>query len=174
MTTVPSLLLRAGQTQAGLSVDRTQLNDLASLLCATTQVGTGDPWAGTVRAPWGTVKTLELHYRPLRCVKSTLRYDKSPCGTLRAPCNATVVLLRAPSGQFLVQHVCAVQSLLRKVTKQDSLVIAEMVMKMMLTMLNSSVGKTGGVQDDAISTVGVVIQGGWGLLLWVWSSCDWH
>lgn len=59
------------------------------------------------------------------------------------------------------------QSLLRKVTKADSLVIAEMVMKMMLTMLNSSVGKTGGVQDDAISTVGVVIQGGWGR--WVWS-----
>lgn len=52
-------------------------------------------------------------------------------------------------------------------TKADSLVIAEMVMKMMLTMLNSSVGKTGGVQDDAISTVGVVIQGGWGR--WVWS-----
>ena len=45
--------------------------------------------------------------------------------------------------------------------------IAEMVMKMMLTMLNSSVGKTGGVQDDAISTVGVVIQGG--CEQWVWS-----
>lgn len=60
---------------------------------------------------------------------------------------------------------CALQSLLRKVTKDDSLVIAEMVMKMMLTMLNSSVGKTGGVQDDAISTVGVVIQGGLGLLM---------
>ena len=58
-------------------------------------------------------------------------------------------------------------------TKGDSLVIAEMVMKMMLTMLNSSVGKTGGVQDDAISTVGVVIQGGWGPVVGVVTS-DWH
>ena len=71
-------------------------------------------------------------------------------------------VLGAPTGRCVVVR-SVLQSLLRKVTKDDSLVIAEMVMKMMLTMLNSSVGKTGGVQDDAISTVGVVIQGGWGL-----------
>jgi importin subunit beta-1 len=55
--------------------------------------------------------------------------------------------------------LCAtMQSLLRKVNSQDAIQLSHMVMKAMQLMLGSSVGRTGGVQDDAISTVGVVVQ----------------
>ena len=44
-------------------------------------------------------------------------------------------------------------------TASDAIQLSGMVMNAMMFMLNSSVGRTGGVQDDAISTVGVVVQG---------------
>ena len=54
--------------------------------------------------------------------------------------------------------VFVIQSLLRKVNPIDAEQISQLVMDAMFKMLDSSIGKTGGVQDDAIATVGVVIQ----------------
>ena len=56
--------------------------------------------------------------------------------------------------------LCAtLQSLLRKVTAEDALGIADTVMTALLMMFGSGSGQRGGVQEDAIMTVGVLVEG---------------
>ena len=44
-------------------------------------------------------------------------------------------------------------------------------MATLLLMFQSSFGQTGGVQEDAIMTVGVLVEGGCGFRIeWVWSQ----
>ena len=59
--------------------------------------------------------------------------------------------------------LCAtLQSLLRKVNESDAKGIADTVMTSLILMFRSSLGQTGGVQEDAIMTVGVLVEGGCG------------
>ena len=56
--------------------------------------------------------------------------------------------------------LCAtIQSLLRKITLDDATSISDTVMQAMLVMFHSSSGQAGGVQEDAIMTVGVLVEG---------------
>lgn len=52
----------------------------------------------------------------------------------------------------------ALQCLLRKLTKQDALLIADAVMLTLLSMLNTSSGRVSGVQEDALMTAGALIE----------------
>lgn len=52
-----------------------------------------------------------------------------------------------------------VQSLLRKLTKQDALLIADVVVSTLLSMLNTTSGRVSGVQEDALMTAGALIEG---------------
>lgn len=55
--------------------------------------------------------------------------------------------------------LCAtLQSLLRKVNESDAKGIADTVMTSLILMFRSSLGQTGGVQEDAIMTVGVLVE----------------
>lgn len=55
--------------------------------------------------------------------------------------------------------LCAtLQSLIRKVTSQDALSIADTVMTALLMMFTSASGQIGGVQEDAIMTVSVLVE----------------
>ena len=67
----------------------------------------------------------------------------------------------------LASLLCAtLQSLLRKISQDDAKQIADMVMTAIYLMLNSKSAQTaGGVQEDAIMTVGVLVEG---------ESCDSH
>ena len=51
------------------------------------------------------------------------------------------------------------QSLLRKLTKQDALVTADVLVTTLLSMLNTSTGRVSGVQEDALMTAGALIEG---------------
>ena len=51
------------------------------------------------------------------------------------------------------------QSLLRKLSKQDALVTADVVVTTLLSMLNTSSGRVSGVQEDALMTAGALIEG---------------
>ena len=56
--------------------------------------------------------------------------------------------------------LCAtLQSLLRKVIPQDAQEISDTVMHALLLMFQSHAGQSGGVQEDAIMTVGVLVEG---------------
>ena len=66
----------------------------------------------------------------------------------------------------LASLLCAtLQSLLRKIKPEDALQISDMVMTAIYLMLNSKSAQAGGVQEDAIMTVGVLVEG--------W-SCDYR
>ena len=66
----------------------------------------------------------------------------------------------------LASLLCAtLQSLLRKISADDAQQISDMVMRAIYLMLNSKSAQTGGVQEDAIMTVGVLVEG---------KSCDLH
>lgn len=52
----------------------------------------------------------------------------------------------------------ALQSLLRKLTKQDALVTADILVTTLLSMLNTSTGRVSGVQEDALMTAGALIE----------------
>ena len=66
----------------------------------------------------------------------------------------------------LASLLCAtLQSLLRKMNPTEALQISDMVMRAIFLMLNSKSAQAGGVQEDAIMTVGVLVEG--------W-SCDCH
>ena len=66
----------------------------------------------------------------------------------------------------LASLLCAtLQSLLRKISPDDAKQISDMVMRAIYLMLNSKSAQTGGVQEDAIMTVGVLVEG---------ESCDSH
>ncbi len=51
------------------------------------------------------------------------------------------------------------QSLLRKISKPDVLAISDSVVQALLVMFQASAGQAGGVQEDAIMTVGVLVEG---------------
>lgn len=60
----------------------------------------------------------------------------------------------------LASLLCAtLQSLLRKINSEDALQISDMVMRAIYLMLNSKSAQAGGVQEDAIMTVGVLVEG---------------
>ena len=55
--------------------------------------------------------------------------------------------------------LCAtLQSVLRKMNKEDAPQISDAVMSAILHMLNSSSGKSGGVQEDALLCVSVLLE----------------
>ena len=59
----------------------------------------------------------------------------------------------------LASLLCAtLQSLLRKINSDDARQISDMVMRAIYLMLNSKSAQTGGVQEDAIMTVGVLVE----------------
>ena len=89
------------------------------------------------------------------------------CATLQArkmPCSVAIILINAHTqntGTFKM-HICThTQSLIRKVTSQDALSIADTVMTALLMMFTSASGQIGGVQEDAIMTVSVLVEGVW-------------
>lgn len=51
------------------------------------------------------------------------------------------------------------QSLLRKLSRQDALLLSDTVVSTLLIMLGTSSGRTGGVQEDALMTAGALIEG---------------
>ena len=56
--------------------------------------------------------------------------------------------------------LCAtLQTLLRKVNAEDATTVSDTVMQALLMMFLSSSGQTGGVQEDALMTVGVLVEG---------------
>ena len=55
--------------------------------------------------------------------------------------------------------LATLQSLLRKVSSTDALSIADTVMTALLMMFQSSLGHSGGVQEDVVLTVGVLVEG---------------
>ena len=56
--------------------------------------------------------------------------------------------------------LCAtLQSLIRKMTKEDAVTISGDVMKAMVCMLQSAGNQVGGVQEDAVMTVSVLVDG---------------
>ena len=60
----------------------------------------------------------------------------------------------------LASLLCAtLQSLLRKINSDDAKQISDMVMSAIYLMLNSKSAQSGGVQEDAIMTVGVLVEG---------------
>ena len=60
----------------------------------------------------------------------------------------------------LASLLCAtLQSLLRKISSDDAKQISDMVMRAIYLMLNSKSAQAGGVQEDAIMTVGVLVEG---------------
>ena len=60
----------------------------------------------------------------------------------------------------LASLLCAtLQSLLRKISPDDAKQISDMVMRAIYLMLNSKSAQAGGVQEDAIMTVGVLVEG---------------
>ena len=60
----------------------------------------------------------------------------------------------------LASLLCAtLQSLLRKINPDDAMQISDMVMRAIYLMLNSKSAQAGGVQEDAIMTVGVLVEG---------------
>lgn len=64
----------------------------------------------------------------------------------------------------LASLLCAtLQSLLRKISSDDAKQISDMIMRAIYLMLNSKSAQAGGVQEDAIMTVGVLVEG---------TSCD--
>ena len=59
----------------------------------------------------------------------------------------------------LASLLCAtLQSLLRKINSTDAKQISDMVMRAIYLMLNSKSAQAGGVQEDAIMTVGVLVE----------------
>ena len=51
--------------------------------------------------------------------------------------------------------------MLRKVSPEDALKISDQVMSALLRMFQSSTGKSGGVQEDALLAVSTLTEGGW-------------
>ncbi|XP_065834901.1 importin subunit beta-like [Oscarella lobularis] len=61
--------------------------------------------------------------------------------------------------QDLQSMLCAtLQSILRKMVKEDAMKIADTVMEALLFMLNPSLGKAGGLHEDALMAVGSLIE----------------
>lgn len=59
----------------------------------------------------------------------------------------------------LASLLCAtLQSLLRKISSDDAKQISDMIMRAIYLMLNSKSAQAGGVQEDAIMTVGVLVE----------------
>jgi len=58
--------------------------------------------------------------------------------------------------------LATLQSLLRKVSPEDANSIADTVMQALMLMLQSSLGNSGGVQEDVVMTVGVLVEGEFG------------
>ena len=60
-----------------------------------------------------------------------------------------------------VCHVAppSLQSLLRKLQPSDVLQLSDTLMQALLAMLATQTGQSGGVQEDAIMTVAVLVEG---------------
>ena len=60
----------------------------------------------------------------------------------------------------LQSSLCAtLQSVLRKMTSEDAPQISDSIMNALLTMLGTSSGKVGGVQEDALLAVSTLVEG---------------
>ncbi len=102
------------------------------------------------------VKYLYIYMYEFRCV-CDLCFEPSPFLI-----QSQVDVVGADRQQLadLASLLCAtLQSLLRKISSEDAKQISDMVMRAIYLMLNSKSAQTGGVQEDAIMTVGVLVEG---------------